>query len=190
MSDADGQGRVKPLGRAVSQSHEPQPDPLRVASLGRAVVITVSDRVSAGTAVDRSGPLAASGLIALGFEVDPVVVVPDGEPVADALRRALGDGIDVVLTTGGTGIGPRDRTPEATRGLLDLEIPALAAAIVQAGVANGVPTAVLSRALAGVAGRTIVVNLPGSSGGVRDALGVLSGVLPHAVAQLRGADHG
>ncbi len=158
-------------------------------SLGRAVVITVSDRVSAGAAVDRSGPLAASGLADLGFHVDPVVVVPDGEPVAGALAAALAAGVDVVLTTGGTGIGPRDRTPEATRGMLDREIPALAAAIAQAGVAGGVPTAVLSRGLAGVAGRTIVVNLPGSTGGVRDALGVLKDVLPHALAQLRGADH-
>ena len=108
--------------------------------------------------------------------------------MGDALREAVGAGIDVVLTTGGTGIAPTDATPEATRALLDYEVPGLADAIRAAG-APTVPTAVLSRGLSGVAGRTLVVNLPGSTGGVRDGLGVLAGVLDHAVDQLRGGDH-
>jgi molybdopterin synthase catalytic subunit len=101
---------------------------------------------------------------------------------------AVADAVDVVLTTGGTGISPTDRTPEATAPLLDRNLPGLADAIRSAGLPQ-VPTAVLSRGLAGVAGRTLVVNLPGSTGGVRDGLGVLDGVLDHAVEQLHGADH-
>jgi molybdenum cofactor synthesis domain-containing protein len=115
-------------------------------------------------------------------------VVPDGGPVGEALRAAVADQVDVVITTGGTGISPTDATPEVTRGVLDYEVPGLADAIRAAG-APKVPTAVLSRGLAGVAGRTLVVNLPGSTGGVRDGLTVLSGVLEHAVDQLRGGDH-
>ncbi len=116
------------------------------------------------------------------------MVVPDGEPVGEALRAAVADGVDVVITTGGTGISPTDATPEVTRAVLDYEVPGLADAIRAAG-APAVPTAVLSRGLAGVAGRTLVVNLPGSTGGVRDGLAVLAGVLEHAVDQLRGGDH-
>ena len=115
-------------------------------------------------------------------------VAPDGPPVGEAMRAAVADGVDVVVTTGGTGISPTDATPEVTRELLDYEIPGLADAIRAAG-APKVPTAVLSRGLAGVAGRTLVVNLPGSTGGVRDGLAVLDGVLDHAIEQLRGGDH-
>ncbi|ROR54207.1 molybdopterin adenylyltransferase [Luteococcus japonicus] len=160
-----------------------------MGALGRAVVITASDRAAAGIYEDRSGPLAAQGLAAMGFDVDPVVVVPDGEPVADALRAAVAEEVTVALTTGGTGLAPRDRTPEVTRPLLDRELPHLAALIAQRGVEAGVLTAVLSRGLAGAAGKTIVVNLPGSVGGVRDALAVLEQVLPHAVGQVSGHDH-
>jgi molybdenum cofactor synthesis domain-containing protein len=155
---------------------------------GRAVVITASNRAAAGVYADRSGPVIAQWLRGRGFDTPDPVVVPDGEPVADALRAAVADGADVVLTTGGTGISPTDATPEVTRGVLDYEVPGLADAIRAAG-APTVPTAVLSRGLAGVAGRTLVVNLPGSTGGVRDGLAVLDGVLEHAVDQLRGGDH-
>jgi len=155
---------------------------------GRAVVITASNRAAAGVYADRSGPVIAQWLRGRGFDTPDPVVVPDGEPVADALRAAVADGADVVLTTGGTGISPTDATPEVTRGVLDYEVPGLADAIRAAG-APAVPTAVLSRGLAGVAGRTLVVNLPGSTGGVRDGLAVLDGVLEHAVDQLRGGDH-
>jgi molybdenum cofactor synthesis domain-containing protein len=154
----------------------------------RACVITASTRAAAGEYADRSGPLLADALQDAGFEVAPVVVVADGDPVGAALRAAIG-AFDIVLTTGGTGLSPADATPEQTRPLLDREIPQLATAIAQAGVAKGVPTAVLSRGLAGVADQTLVINLPGSRGGVRDALEVLLPVLAHAVDQIRGGDH-
>lgn len=155
---------------------------------GTATVIVASNRAAAGAYADRSGPLIAGWLRDRGYTVDEPVVVPDGEPVAQALRAAVSARVQVVITTGGTGISPTDRTPEATRAVLDYEVPGLADAIRRAGLPV-VPTAVLSRGLAGVAGRTLVVNLPGSTGGVRDGLGVLDGVLDHAVDQLRGGDH-
>ena len=160
----------------------------RSSGTRRGRVITASNRAATGVYADRSGPIIVAWLRERGYECPQAVVVPDGEPVGDALREAVGAGIDVVLTTGGTGIAPTDATPEATRALLDYEVPGLADAIRAAG-APTVPTAVLSRGLSGVAGRTLVVNLPGSTGGVRDGLGVLAGVLDHAVDQLRGGDH-
>lgn len=156
---------------------------------GRAVVITVSTRAAAGVYEDRSGPVVVSALTELGFEVDEPVVVPDGEAVTAALRAAVDSDVDVVVTTGGTGLNPLDETPERTRPLLDREIPQLAAAIARYGQDAGVPTAVLSRGLAGTAGQTVVVNLPGSTGGARDGMAVLAPVLRHAVSQLRGGDH-
>ncbi len=155
----------------------------------RAVVITCSTRAAAGTYQDRSGPAAVAGLRALGLDCGDPVVVPDGPPVGAALREALAGAPDVVVTTGGTGLAPDDTTPEETAPLLDREVPALAAAIVDCGVGNGVPTAVLSRGLAGLAGRTLVVNLPGSRGGVADGMAVLGDVLLHALDQIRGGDH-
>ncbi|MET9299514.1 MULTISPECIES: MogA/MoaB family molybdenum cofactor biosynthesis protein [Micromonospora] len=154
----------------------------------RARVIVASNRAAAGVYEDTSGPLLVTGLRELGCEVDAPVVVPDGEPVGDALRAARADGVDVVLTSGGTGITPTDRTPDVTRALLDYEIPGIAEAI-RAHSRDTVPTAALSRGLAGVAGRTLVVNLPGSRGGARDGLAVLGPILRHAVDQLRGGDH-
>ena len=155
----------------------------------RACVITASTRAAAGEYADRSGPLLAAELADLGFEVAPVMVVADGDPVGAALREAIG-AYDIVLTTGGTGLSPTDSTPEQTRPLLDREIPQLSAEMARVGVAKGVPTALLSRGLAGVVGTTLVVNLPGSRGGVRDAMEVLRPVLAHAVDQIRGGDHG
>ncbi|MFE1825843.1 molybdenum cofactor biosynthesis protein B [Streptomyces yangpuensis] len=157
-------------------------------SLGRALVVTASNRASQGVYADKGGPLLAEALEELGFTVDGPRVVPDGDPVEQALREGVAAAYDVVLTTGGTGISPTDRTPDATARVLDYEIPGIPQAIRAEGLAK-VPTAALSRGLAGVAGRTLIVNLPGSTGGVRDGLAVLSRILPHAVDQIRGGDH-
>ncbi|PSK66763.1 Molybdopterin adenylyltransferase [Micromonospora sp. MH33] len=154
----------------------------------RARVIVASNRAAAGVYADTSGPLLVAGLRELGCEVDEPVVVPDGEPVGEALRAARDEGVDVVLTSGGTGVTPTDRTPEVTRPLLDYEIPGIAEAI-RAHSRDAVPTAALSRGLAGVAGRMLVVNLPGSRGGAKDGLAVLGPILRHTVDQLRGGDH-
>jgi molybdenum cofactor synthesis domain-containing protein len=154
-----------------------------------ATVVVASNRAAAGVYDDTTGPLIADALRDLGFSVDDPVVRPDGEPVGAAIALAVRAGARVVLTTGGTGLTPTDKTPEATRPLLDREVPGLAEAIRAAGVAKGVPTAALSRGLAGVSGSCLVVNLPGSRGGVKDALDVLRPVLVHAVEQITGSDH-
>ena len=154
----------------------------------RALAVTASNRASAGVYEDRGGPLIVAALEEWGFAVDGPRVVPDGQPVAEALAAAVAEAYDLVVTTGGTGISPTDRTPEVTRTLLDYEIPGIAEAIRAAG-REKVPTAVLSRGVAGVAGGTLVVNLPGSTGGVKDGLAVLAPLVVHAVDQIHGGDH-
>lgn len=154
-------------------------------------VVTVSDRSHGGLRHDESGPLLADRLRELGFEVGHVVVVPDEvAQIQAALRAAVRDGVDVVVTTGGTGFAPRDVTPEATRPLLEREAPGLAEALRRTRQ-DEVPTTILSRGVAGVIARTFVLNLPGSTGAVRDGATVLEPVIGHLVAQLRGGgDHG
>lgn len=156
---------------------------------GTALVITASTRAAAGTYTDHSGPIVVGVLADLGFQVQGPTVVPDGDEVGDALRAAVAAGFAVVVTTGGTGLNPDDHTPEQTRPVLEREVPQLAAAIAAYGVGQGVPTAVLSRGLVGVAGQTLIVNLPGSRGGARDGMAVLGPVLQHAVSQIRGGTH-
>jgi molybdenum cofactor synthesis domain-containing protein len=155
----------------------------------RALAITASNRAAAGVYADKSGPVLADLLRQAGCEVTGPLVVPDGEPVEAALRDAVAAGYDVVVTTGGTGLTPGDQTPEMTRRVIDREVPGVAEAIRSAGATAGVPAAILSRGLAGLAGTTLIVNLPGSTGGVRDGMTVLATVLRHAVDQARGGDH-
>jgi molybdenum cofactor synthesis domain-containing protein len=151
--------------------------------------VTVSTRAASGVYDDRAGPVARDGLREMDFEVDGPQVVPDGDPVEMALRDAVSAEYDVVVTTGGTGLTPRDLTPEMTQRVIDREVPGVADAIRARGAEAGVLTAMLSRGIAGLAGTTLIVNLPGSPGGVRDGIGVLSGVLGHAVEQAHGGDH-
>jgi molybdenum cofactor synthesis domain-containing protein len=150
-------------------------------------VVTVSDRSATGKRPDASGPILVEALQALGFAVTEPVVVPDEQPAIEAALRAAA-GVDLVVTTGGTGLGPRDVTPEATRRVVDRLAPGISEAI-RAHRRDELPVTMLSRGICGVAGTTLVVNLPGSTGGVRDGVAVLRAVVGHAVAQLRGGDH-
>jgi molybdenum cofactor synthesis domain-containing protein len=152
-------------------------------------VVVASNRAASGVYEDTAGPLLVDALRGWGFETPDPVVVPDGRPVGEAVADAVRSEVSVVLTTGGTGINPTDRTPEEVAPLLDRELPGVAEAIRAYGIAQGVPTAALSRGVAGVAGRTLVVTVPGSRGGVKDALAVLADLVPHAVDQLAGGDH-
>jgi len=155
----------------------------------RATVIAASNRAAAGVYEDTTGPVIVAALEEIGIEVTGPVVVADGEPVGEAIRAAVQAGAQAVLTTGGTGLTPTDLTPEVTRPLLDREVPGIAEAIRAYGVAQGVATAALSRGVAGVSGQSLVVNLPGSSGGVKDGLAVVVPLLRHAAEQILGSDH-
>ncbi len=163
-----------------------------VTSIGQgrtAVVLVASTRAAAGVYEDRSGPILVDRLRQWGFTVGHPIVVPDGDELGFALGEVLASEPDLVLTSGGTGLTPTDLTPEVTGPLLDRQVPGVAEALRAAGIAKGLPTAMLSRGLAGISGRTFVVNLPGSRGGVTDALEVLEGVLGHILLQIPGSDH-
>ncbi|MER5896017.1 MogA/MoaB family molybdenum cofactor biosynthesis protein [Streptomyces sp. NPDC001876] len=182
--DNDPAGAVPPAPEQAG----PSPSGAALTAPYAALVVTASNRASAGVYADKGGPIIVEALKGLGFAVDGPQVVPDGDPVEAALRAGAAAGYDVILTTGGTGISPTDRTPEATRRVVEREIPGIAEAIRAEG-RDMVPTAALSRGLAGIAGGTLIVNLPGSTGGVRDGLAVLNRLLVHAVDQVRGGDH-
>lgn len=155
----------------------------------RAVVITSSSRAAAGVYPDRSGPVIVDRLQSWGFATGAPIVVADGDEFGLTLRDVLASEPDLVITTGGTGLTPTDVTPEQTMPLLDRLVPGIAEGMRAAGVAKGVPTAMLSRGLVGISGQSLVVNLPGSRGGVSDGLGVLEQVLEHVLQQLPGGDH-
>jgi molybdenum cofactor synthesis domain-containing protein len=157
------------------------------SALGRAAVLTVSDRAAAGELEDAAGPAVAAMLRDAGFEVPAVDVLPDDpDGIAAWLRRQADDErVALAVTAGGTGVAPRDRTPQATERVLDYRVDGIAEAMRAASIAK-VPTAMLSRAVAGVRGRTLILNLPGSERGARENLEVVLPVLAHAVAQLAG----
>jgi molybdenum cofactor synthesis domain-containing protein len=194
-------GRSGDWERSTSPAHQPRVQPshatlptgvspgLPSGALGR--VITVSDRAHSGARGDTSGPLLATLLADIGFIVDGVTVVPDeADAIVEALRGAVAAGIDLVVTTGGTGFSPRDVTPEATARVVSRQAPGLVE-VLRSDDRARVPTSILSRAIAGIAGGSVIVNLPGSTGGVRDGVAVLAPVIGHAIAQVRGGgDHG
>jgi len=153
----------------------------------RAAVITVSDRSFAGQREDLAGPAAVQALADQGWQAD-LRVVPDGSAsVSGAIRAAIASGARLVVTTGGTGIAPRDETPEGTREVIDREIPGISDALRALG--SEAPGALLSRGVAGASGDALVVNLPGSPRAVTESMPLILRVAPHALAQLSGEDH-
>jgi molybdenum cofactor synthesis domain-containing protein len=154
----------------------------------RAVVIVSSTRAANGIYTDRTGPLIVDWLVSRDFSTGDPIVVADGPDVAAALRAALDSGVDLVVTTGGTGIGKDDVTADATAALLTAPLPGFSEELRRRGAAT-TPFALISRGVAGIAGHTFVVNLPGSTGGVRDGLQLLGEVVDHVLDQMGGGNH-
>ncbi|UOR02729.1 molybdopterin-binding protein [Leucobacter allii] len=152
----------------------------------RARVVVASTSAAAGTAADTTGPMIAAWLRERGFATPEPRVVADGADTAAAVRAALADAPEVLLTTGGTGVSPSDATPEAVEPLLDVRLPGLVEELRRRGAAV-LPSALLTRGVAGFAGRTFAMTLPGSPGGVRDGLAILDPILDHLIAQRAGA---
>jgi molybdenum cofactor synthesis domain-containing protein len=151
-------------------------------------VVIASTRAAAGVYEDRCGPIIVDWLNQRGITTPAAAVVGDGPGVVKALFAAIDENVDAIITSGGTGISPTDRTADATADIVDYQVPGLADAIRRSGLPH-VPTSVLSRGVCGVRGRTLIVNLPGSTGGVTEGLRVLDDVLGHALDQLAGKDH-
>ena len=158
----------------------------RAEAVSKAHVVTISDRVSARKMDDKSGPVLVRILTSAGFDVSTPEVVPDvQQDIADAIEAAIVRGAEVVITTGGTGLGPRDVTPQATSRVIDFEVPGIAEAMRRAGAAT-TPMAALSRGIAGVRGRTLIINVPGSAKGAAESLEAVIPVLDHAIRLLHG----
>lgn len=172
---------AQPSARGYTVSAMEQPE----GSAGRALVVVVDDRQARGVADDHSGALVTELLAEAGFVVDGVVVVAADEvEIRNALNTAVIGGVDLVVSVGGTGVTPRDVTPEATRGILDREVPGIAEALRTSGLAAGSTDAGLSRGLAGISGSTLVVNIAGSRSAVRDGMATLGPMAAHVIAEL------
>ena len=153
--------------------------------LGRALVLTISDSAAGGRREDLSGPEARRILEAAGFEVSAIEVLPDERAdIESRLRRACDEEITLVVTTGGTGLSPRDTTPEATQAVIERSVPGIPE-LMRLESLKVTPRAALSRAVAGIRGSTLIINLPGSVKGVRECLGAIQPILSHAVATLK-----
>jgi molybdenum cofactor synthesis domain-containing protein len=158
-------------------------------TLRTAVVITASNRASAGVYADTSGEVLAAGLAKLGYELKDPIVIPDNiSQIQAAIEMSLASNVDLIVTTGGTGVSPHDVTPEATAPLIKKLLPGISEAF-RAFSRERVPTTDLSRGLAGVTGSSLIINLPGSPGGVKDGLAIIERLAGHVHDQIAGLDH-